>query len=333
MTLNGLLRLRPPRVYPSGFSNSGTHREARPLLKRHTTRTKYRQSYFNRSLQNPAPIPTFRPSLRAPAYSSAFHFNSHLRSTMKPSSNARVNTEQASKQQLEGMMKVLSISDPDSDSDGEWDWDSENDGSYTEPETLECFVPTVKAITSAFTSSSIASSPQAAGWGPFRAYWYDIFTKILAEVEANPDIPHFLTDRPCQKFNVCLFQLGSNHPGCPCCLPERTPNIRIKNKGGVTKEDLVKAVRDYLYGEHLKEPPKIWDGEVDDDLRTVEEGLVRVKEPVVWRDDRMIGVWQNPEDKSRGNKCMNWERGEIFLYVCEVGEFEERMKLKAEEKD
>ncbi|KAK4163908.1 hypothetical protein QBC43DRAFT_300866 [Cladorrhinum sp. PSN259] len=180
----------------------------------------------------------------------------------------------------------LLICDSDYESqDSLWYYDSDDpDCPTSEPEPLECFERTVKAITSAFTSSSVASSPSSSlstasgGWEPFRKHWYDILSKILTQVEGDPDIPHFLTDPPVRKFQVKLYR--SAHLGCPCCLPILEPNIVIKRSKGVTKGDLVRAVRDFLYG---REEPAVSNG----DANSAEEEVVRVERPVVWRDEWM----------------------------------------------
>ncbi|KAK4163915.1 hypothetical protein QBC43DRAFT_318921 [Cladorrhinum sp. PSN259] len=206
-----------------------------------------------------------------------------------------------------------------------------------DPESRECFEPTVNAIRSAWTPETVASSPRSdEGWEAFRLYWHDILTKILLEVEANPDVPQFMTDPPCPKFTVMIFNLGDYDVGCcPCCLPDCKPNITIENASGVTKGELVKAVRDYLYGGHLREGPKVWKGQKDADQvregdygpevskwETEEEGMKRVRLPVVWKHDWMSGGWLDREDHSKGKRCMTWDQGEIFLFVCEVEEYE-----------
>ncbi len=39
--------------------------------------------------------------------------------------------------------------------------------------------------------------------------------------------------------------------GCPCCLPQVPPSIKLEKPDGVTKIDLIDAVAAYLYGDAL----------------------------------------------------------------------------------
>ncbi|KAK4221071.1 hypothetical protein QBC38DRAFT_550256 [Podospora fimiseda] len=175
----------------------------------------------------------------------------------------------------------------------------------------ETFDPTIDAIQSIWTTENIASCPQSNDWEPFRAYWHGLFTKLIAK-----------------------------DPGCcPCVLPECEPNITVTNRnGGVTKGEVVKAVRDYFYGKHLKEGPKVWKAVKDiedaktehgDVLREVssweseEEGMRRIKKPVVWHVDWMSQGGQNMWGTSYGK---------VWFYACEAEDFEKEMK-QAEEKD
>ncbi|KAK3984576.1 hypothetical protein QBC44DRAFT_385658 [Cladorrhinum sp. PSN332] len=227
----------------------------------------------------------------------------------------------------------------------------EPESEFDDEGARETFGPTIDAIRSAWSTESIASSPQSGDWEPFRLYWYHVFTKILSQVEADPEIPQYMTDPPCPKFEVMIFRLGDYNPGCcPCVLPECTPNITIKNKdGGVTKGEVVKAVRDYLYGEHLKEGPKVWKAqkEIEEaerneehgflyrevgEWKSEEEGMTMMRKPVVWNSEWMTGGWIDPEDHSKGQECMYGSAyGKVWLYVCEAEEYEEKDNSKPDE--
>ncbi|KAK4225156.1 hypothetical protein QBC38DRAFT_483606, partial [Podospora fimiseda] len=81
----------------------------------------------------------------------------------------------------------------------------------------------------------------------------------MKEVEANPNIPYFLSDPPFKKFNVHLYRVDDNTgiAKCCCCLEGGLPNIRIINQNGVTKGELVPAVRDHFYGEGLEQTRRV----------------------------------------------------------------------------
>ncbi|KAH6997256.1 hypothetical protein EDB80DRAFT_727472 [Ilyonectria destructans] len=112
---------------------------------------------------------------------------------------------------------------------------------------LEKWHDVVKAIEATtrealFDSPSFDSSPV-----DFKSYWHRIFAGLQDSLTSNPKIPEFLTAPPVKKFTITLFD-ESGVGGCPCCLPDVTPNISLENKDGVTKGDLINAFREYMYG-------------------------------------------------------------------------------------
>ncbi|KAK4220570.1 hypothetical protein QBC38DRAFT_494000 [Podospora fimiseda] len=156
--------------------------------------------------------------------------------------------------------KILFISDTGQRSPEAGFPDIQDDGALTGQETAERFTPTTDAIISTFTSSSVDSGPpQSAGWEPFRAYWHDILTKVMKEVEANPNIPYFLSDPPFKKFNVHLYRVDDDTGIAMycCCLEGGLPNIRIINQNGVARGELVRAVRDHFYGKGLEQTRRV----------------------------------------------------------------------------
>ncbi|KAK0712106.1 hypothetical protein B0H67DRAFT_612000 [Lasiosphaeris hirsuta] len=124
---------------------------------------------------------------------------------------------------------------------------------YIAGRLVEKWSPAMAAITKA-TSDAFADSPgvdcisDVAEFEAFQAYWYDIFTQLVDTVAADPAIPEFLGSPPAnvKKFAIELFE--EEAPGsCPCCLEDVEPTIVIESPTGVTKTDLVRGLRDYLY--------------------------------------------------------------------------------------
>ncbi|KAL2108162.1 hypothetical protein VUR80DRAFT_4154 [Thermomyces stellatus] len=118
-----------------------------------------------------------------------------------------------------------------------------------EDETIiEKWQGVVEAIR-ATTAEAFAASPpfDASSPSTFQTYWRTVFRRLRQDVSANPDIPRHLTAPPVTRFTVTLFdQIHSLR--CPCGHPDVDPNIVLENEDGVTKEDLMDAFIDCMYG-------------------------------------------------------------------------------------
>ncbi|KAH6874413.1 hypothetical protein B0T10DRAFT_498879 [Thelonectria olida] len=118
---------------------------------------------------------------------------------------------------------------------------------YDEIDTVEKWHYVVHAIESTTKGRFPGSPPSdAASGSDFQRYWRDAFTQLSNSISSDSTVPGFLTCPPTRKFSVFIFDLGQK--GCPCCLPETSPNIVVENEDGVTKDDFMKAFTDYMYG-------------------------------------------------------------------------------------
>ncbi|VUC38173.1 unnamed protein product [Clonostachys rosea] len=93
--------------------------------------------------------------------------------------------------------------------------------------------------------------------GPFQTYWRGIFSKIELMVLEDASIPQYLTQPPMKQFTVRFFD-EPDAMCCPCTLPTTEKSIHLRNEGGVTKEDLIKAVARELCGD---KPPTVFSAE------------------------------------------------------------------------
>lgn len=187
-----------------------------------------------------------------------------------------------------------------------------------EPEMIEKWLPTVDAVLDA-TRSAFPSGPQGTS-GPepdhqeFRHYWHGVFTQLADTIAADPAIPEQLASPPIKKFMVNLFDRP--HPMCcPCSLPDVDPTITLENEIGVTKMDLVRGLRDYLYGE---ESPEINDE--DGEAFTMDTALL-------YTFDWMSGGYDDD-----GNRISYYfKQPKIFLYCCRFEDFREETSKFDEE--
>ncbi|KAK4152087.1 hypothetical protein C8A00DRAFT_35213 [Chaetomidium leptoderma] len=151
------------------------------------------------------------------------------------------------------VLKVGDINLDDSNQEPAPDTNQNNSDDDDDTTLIEKWAPTIDAISSA-TRKAFPSSPQGTpGVSPpsraeFRQYWHGIFTQLLEAVAADPTIPHHLTSPRVTTFVVNLFD-KPHGLCCPCSLPDVSPTIALANEQGVDKTDLVRGVRDYLYGE------------------------------------------------------------------------------------
>jgi len=91
----------------------------------------------------------------------------------------------------------------------------------------------------------------------FNAYWRNVFTHLLTEIERNDEIPLYLTEPPVSRVSIKLWNKPDPRCSCPCLLPDVMPTFFItapEDAGaggfvGVTKMDLIAQLRDYLYPE------------------------------------------------------------------------------------
>jgi hypothetical protein len=214
-----------------------------------------------------------------------------------------------------------------SDQDG----DDEYDGQY-----IEQWRPTVEAISAAilaaFPGSPRDPSPESSpdpnrnpednnNHDEFRRYWHDVFTQLLSSVVADPTIPEQLTQPPTESFHVNIF----DHPHgmcCPCMMPDVEPSIELEREGGVRKTNLVRGVRDFLYGDAAAASPvEVYrcDAEFNGDEVEVMET------PLLYTWDWMSAG--RGEDGERVSYYYVGHAPQVFLYVCPVGEYEEKQKL------
>ncbi|KAL6850708.1 hypothetical protein ACO1O0_007833 [Amphichorda felina] len=119
----------------------------------------------------------------------------------------------------------------------------------------------VGAIDNATRDAFPASPPfDPSNPSTFQTYWHNVFSHVQDAVASDTSIPEFLTEPPVRRFTVSFFD-GKHGLGCPCCLPEVDYGIDLQNDGGVTKNDLMRAFIEHVYGE---ETPQIYaqeDGE------------------------------------------------------------------------
>ncbi|KAK0627434.1 hypothetical protein B0T14DRAFT_512604 [Immersiella caudata] len=223
---------------------------------------------------------------------------------------------------------------PNSDSDS--DSDSEHDSSYSREEweydddekPIEKWSPIIAAIINT-TRDAFPSSPSLPAdltpeqFNAFQSHWHSIFTTLLDTINTDHSIPDFLTTPPVKKFAINLFTKAPNcEISCPCCLPIVEPSILVENPQGVTKGDLVIALRDYLYG---KKTPEIYEG----------ENWKPMKGVLLYARDWMSTVRQpNGETRSYHAKCPK-----LWMYCVDGAGFWERSEKemerwrKAEERD
>ncbi|KAK4226712.1 hypothetical protein QBC38DRAFT_218386 [Podospora fimiseda] len=218
------------------------------------------------------------------------------------------------------------------DPDAAYPWSDEEEEQI--PPTKEQWEPTLRALTSSF--SSISPSSPSESPNSFRLRAHSLLTQTISEVQTNGSIPRFLTDPPCKKFKILFFDTdpkvlsGQEKLSCPCCLPISESNITLSNDDGITKEQLITAVREYLYGEEWteeKDGPKVWKGdELVQRWENKEEGMMRVRKGVVCKYNWLGGGWIDKEDRSKGRKCLEPLGPEVVLFVCGVDEFERLVK-------
>jgi hypothetical protein len=189
---------------------------------------------------------------------------------------------------------------------------------------VEKWKPTTNAMTEA-TRNAFASSPQGTlGAEPsradFRQYRHGVFTQLLAAVASDPDIPAHLTSPPVARFAV-KFLDQPDAVRCPCCFSGIRSSILLENEQGVTKTDLVKGVRDFLYGEAA--PPVFYvDAKAgrESETTSMETALVHTVD------------WITTAHSQRGEWVSFYsEMPQISMYCCPSGMFKEA--VEREERD
>jgi hypothetical protein len=183
------------------------------------------------------------------------------------------------------------------------------------PNLIELWGPIVDAIHNA-TREAFPSSPQGASRDEFQRYWHAIFTRLLETVAADSTIPGQLASPPVTKFIVNLF----NHPHsmcCPCSMPDVSPTITLENEQGVGKMDLVRGMRDYLYGDTVP-IINVLDG------REFESEECAVETPLVFAAD-----WMSGGNTAEGERVSYYTSSpHIFIYCCRADEFRETAALE-----
>ncbi|KAB5576371.1 hypothetical protein GE09DRAFT_1095508 [Coniochaeta sp. 2T2.1] len=169
--------------------------------------------------------------------------------------------------------------------------------------TFDLLLTTIKTATRQAYGGSPPFTREASD--AFRSYWYGVFTRLAANVATRQEIPQFLTLPAVRKFNVTLYDESGAGGMCPCCLPpDSHPEVvELRNeKTGVTKVDLVVALRDALYGkkdrrvapgEEMQKPPDV-EEEKDGDREGQGQGGEEV-DRLVFDAEWMVGPVEGPE--------------------------------------
>ncbi|KAL2020026.1 hypothetical protein VTK56DRAFT_8929 [Thermocarpiscus australiensis] len=198
---------------------------------------------------------------------------------------------------------------------GELQAPPESSGNSNYQRLVERWSQTASAVKRATRRAFLSSPPGTSGPEPdreeFRQYWWGVFTQLLEFIAADPAIPAHLTSPPVTKFVVKLFD-QPHRMCCPCSLPDVDPTITLENEDGVTKMDLVRGLRDYLYGET---PPIIYTA-VDD---FTEESITMDTPLIYWSD------WMSSSDTNESGETFSYydDVPEVFLYCCRYSQFNE----------
>ena len=168
------------------------------------------------------------------------------------------------------------------------------------------------------TRDTFPASPPFDSSNPstFQTYWRNVFTHLQDSVASDSSIPEFLTEPPTKRFTVTFFDT-QHGLGCPCCLPEVDYSIDLQNADGVTKNDLIKAFVEYMYGE---ETPSIY---AEDDGELAHRGGM-----LVYEEDWMSSG--NNEDGETIAYCSvlrpESQFASIFMYCCSPEQYGEKTK-------
>ncbi|KAK4449842.1 hypothetical protein QBC34DRAFT_404049 [Podospora aff. communis PSN243] len=215
---------------------------------------------------------------------------------------------------------VVPAPDPDSSSDSDSDTSSLEEWEYNNKDKpIEKFSPAISAIITAtrnaFSSSpSLPANPTPEQFTTFQSYWHSVFTSLLDAITTDPTIPEFLTEPPVKQFAINLFTQDPNcELTCPCCLPIVEPSILVENTQGVTKGDLVVAMRDYLYGE---EAPGVYE----------DESWEPMKGALVYGRD-----WMSQGRDANGDVRVHYAKcPKVWVYCVDSGAFWERSEKERE---
>ncbi|UPK91838.1 hypothetical protein LCI18_002773 [Fusarium solani-melongenae] len=198
---------------------------------------------------------------------------------------------------------------------------------------FEKWQPLMDAITAATWEAFPASPPfDASSPSTFQIYWRDVFTRLRDSVLNDQEIPHYLTEPP----------VSTHVLGCPCCQSDSEPAIKLKNENGVTKEDLINAFIDTMYGEALpkvfiEENPILddddpdvenYDGSEDDDDPDVESYDGSEDDDYSKNDSGVLVYtcsWMTAGNKE-GGQVMYGDKPDIVLYCIPPDRFEKKAK-------
>ena len=131
--------------------------------------------------------------------------------------------------------------------------DNDNDENADEPETdykILC-LPFFEFIRSNVSKFSQASPTDPSDYPAFKAYWRDAFSQIRNTHSLSGESSLFLTDPPLQALDIEILNNASEHR-CPCCLETDATHIRLRSKGGITRDDFLQAISEQLYGENVQ---------------------------------------------------------------------------------
>ncbi|KAJ4316471.1 hypothetical protein N0V84_007827 [Fusarium piperis] len=215
---------------------------------------------------------------------------------------------------------------------------------------IEKWQPMIDAIVEA-TKEAFPASPafDASSPSTFQTYWRGIFTSLKDSILKNQEMPQYLTEPPLPTFNATLFD-NRHVLGCPCCQSDSEPAIELEKDKGVTKEDLMDAIIDAMYGEAL---PKVFvelapmrddddDDDDDDDEETADAEIESedgseddIADTAVFTNDSGVLIyaysWMSSGNNDEGERIMYGDEPDVVLYCCRPDEFEK--KTKSREKD
>ncbi|KAK0747361.1 hypothetical protein B0T21DRAFT_354148 [Apiosordaria backusii] len=197
------------------------------------------------------------------------------------------------------------------------------------------WAPTIDALHATFTDNAPLCpplSPSGSNEQEFNQFWCSVLTSLAIKIEADASIPLYLTSPPRPTFSIKLFSKPASN-GIPSVV-DLPFQIVLSNPSGVTKGDLIRGVRDYLYSEEESRKRVIYRPRQEGD------GLGKWEEADMERVVVYDATWfmmdnqeEPPDDDEERYEGCTWKDPEIVLYCCTMERVEEQRRENKELED
>ena len=134
----------------------------------------------------------------------------------------------------------------------EYEHDDDDDGDGDEyTNNARPIFDLIKTRVTEILKATNKNPPHPCTFSAFKAFWREKYAEMRSELAARNESSIFLTSPPLKALEIEIQNVEKQHE-CPCCFDYADADIIIREEGGITRDHLLKAISDRLYGKDVE---------------------------------------------------------------------------------